>query len=101
MSIAYINENQDRFYDSHMLRERLRVSKSKLQKLLEQFDFVGGDYVIHQNKFLYTEDSIVRFLEFMVVKKNLNQRKQINQQSLQVIRERLKNLIRNNEPNED
>ena len=101
MNIAYINENQDRLYDSHMLRERLRVSKSKLQKLLEQFDFIRGDYVIHQNKFLYTEDSIVRFLEFMVLKKNLNQRKQINQQTILVIRERLKNLMRNNEPDED
>jgi len=101
MNIAYINENQDRLYDSYMLCEKFRVSKSKLQKLMEQYTFSHNDYVMHQNRFLFREDSIVRFLEFIVVKKNLNQRKQLSQSTLQLVRERLKNLVRNNELNED
>ena len=46
MNIAYINENQERLYDNYMLRETLRVSKPKLQKLLGQYKFSPGDYVI-------------------------------------------------------
>ena len=101
MTIAYINENQERLYDSYMLRERFGVSKSYLQKLMEQYEFKSNDYLIHQNKFLYTEESIVRFLEAMVMKKHLNHTKQISENKIQLIRERLKNLMRNNEPGED
>ena len=101
MNIAYINEKEDRLYDSYMLTERLRVSKSKLQKLMDQYTFSRNDYVIHQNRFLYTEDSIVRFVEFLVMKKNLNQRKQFSQTALGVVRERIKNLVRNNELDEN
>ena len=101
MNIAYINENQERLYDNYMLRETLRVSKQRLQSLLGQYKFSPGDYVIHQNKFLYREESIVNFLEYMVLRRHLNQRRKINGNTLIVVRERIKNLVRNNERSED
>ena len=101
MNIAYINEKQERFYDNYMLRETLRVSKPKLQRLLGQYKFSPSDFVIHQNKFLYSEDSIVNFLEYMVLRRHLNHQRKINGNTLLVVRERIKNLVRNNERSED
>ena len=101
MNIAYINENQERLYDNYMLRETLRVSKPKLQRLLGQYKFSPSDYVIHQNKFLYTEDSIVSFIEYIVFRTHLNQQRKINCNTQLVVRERIKKLVRNNELSKD
>lgn len=101
MNIAYINENQERLYDNYMLRERLRVSKSKLQALIDQYNFSPKDWVIHQNKFLYTENSVVSFIEHLVLKRHFNQQRKISNDALVMVRERIKNLVRNNEFSED
>ena len=101
MKIAYINENQERLYDNYMLRERLRVNKSRLQKLLAQYNFTTNDYVTLQNKVLYTEESIVNFIEHLVIKKYLSEQKRLCNDLSRQMKERIKKLKSMNEPIEN
>ena len=101
MKIAYINENQERLYDNYMLRERLRVNKSRLQKLLAQYNFTTNDYVTLQNKVLYTEESIVNFIEHLVIKKDLSEQRRLCNDLSRQMKERIKKLKSMNEPIEN
>ena len=101
MKIAYINENQERLYDNYMLRERLRVNKSRLQKLLAQYNFTTNDSVTLQNKVLYTEESIVNFIEHLVIKKDLSEQRRLCNDLSRQMKERIKKLKSMNEPIEN
>lgn len=97
----YINfideENNERLYDSYMLRERLRMSKSQLQKELNKYDFTNGDYILYKNQFLFKENAIVNFIESLVMKKYLLNKRRITSESLNQIRDSIKKFIRGNE----
>ena len=66
--ISFIDErNNQRLYDSYMLRERLKMTKPTLQRELNRYNFTTDDYIVYQNKFLFKEDSIVKFIESIVL----------------------------------
>ena len=66
--ISFIDErNNQRLYDCYMLRERLKMTKPTLQRELNRYNFTTDDYIVYQNKFLFKEDSIVKFIESIVL----------------------------------
>ena len=100
--ISYIDEkNNERLYDSFMLRTRLRMNKSRLQKELNQYNFTSDDYIVFKNQYLFKESSVVRFIENIVMKKYLTNRRKITNERLNGIRQSIKDFIRNDELHKD
>lgn len=101
-SISFIDEkSNERLYDSYMLRERLRMSKSKLQKELNKYDFTHDDYIMYKNQFLFKENSIINFIESIVLRRYLINKRKITNESLNHIRQSIKEFIRRNELSKD
>jgi len=100
--INYINEeNDERLYDTFSLRTRLRMSKSKLQQALNKYNFTTEDYIIYKNQFLFKESAIVSFIESLVMKRQLMDRRKINNEGLNQIREAIKEYMRKYEIREN
>jgi hypothetical protein len=100
--ISFIDErSNERLYDSYMLRERLRMTKSKLQKELSKYNFTSEDYVIYKNQFLFKESSVVRFIESVVLKRYLLNKRKFTDDRLKQIRQSIKDYIRTNELREN
>ena len=53
-------------YDTNMMRETLKVSKSFLIKEMKKYNFLETDYVRYKNQILYTETSFFEFIEYLV-----------------------------------
>lgn len=66
-------KTQQRYYDTTMLQAILRVSKSKLKREMLLFGFENDDYLIYNNRFLITEQSVVRFIDYMAERWLLNE----------------------------
>lgn len=87
-------ENNERLYDSYTLRERLKMSKPRLQRELSKYNFTSEDYVLYKNQFLFKENAVVNFIESIVMKKHLTDRRKINNEGLNQIREAIKEYMR-------
>ena len=100
--INYIDEeSNERLYDTHTLRTRLRMSKSRLTQALNKYNFTTGDYIVYKNQFLFKESVIVNFIESIVMKKQLTDRRKINNEGLNQIREAIKEYMRKYELREN
>ena len=53
-------------YDTNMMRETLKVSKSFLIREMKKYNFRETDYVRYKNQILYTETSFFEFIEYLV-----------------------------------
>jgi hypothetical protein len=93
--ISFIDErNKERLYDSYMLRERLRMTKTTLQRELNRYNFTTDDYIIYKNQFLFYENSVVKFIESIVLRKYLLDKRKITNESLNHIRQSIKEFMR-------
>ncbi len=100
--ISFIDEkSNERLYDSYMLRERLKMTKSKLQKELSKYQFTNEDYVIYKNQFLFKESSVVKFIESVVLKRYLLNKRKFTDDRLRQIRQSIQDYIRKNELREN
>ncbi len=53
-------------YDTNMMRETLKVSKSFLIREMKKYNFLETDYIRYKNQILYTETSFFEFIEYLV-----------------------------------
>jgi hypothetical protein len=96
--MTYLDEkNNERLYDTYMLRDRLRMTKSKLQKELSKYNFTSEDYVIYKNQFLFRESSVVKFIESVVLKRYLLNKRKFTDDRLKQIRQSIQDYMRTNE----
>ena len=100
--INFIDEtNNERLYDSYMIRTRLKMSKSQLQKALNKHDFKIDDYILYKNQFLFKESAILDFIENMIMKRYLTKSRKMTIENLNHIRQSIKEFMRKNELHED
>lgn len=72
--IVYINVDKNQcLFDTTMLSKLLRISPSKVKRECLLFGFNADDYVMYKNRFLFKEDAVIRFMDFLVEKKILNE----------------------------
>jgi len=67
--VKYIISNEN-YYDCSMIQERLNINRSVLQNLMNQYHFNSNDYVVYKNRFLYSESSLVNFIEHILKRKS-------------------------------
>jgi hypothetical protein len=100
--INFIDEtNNERLYDSYMIRTRLKMSKSQLQKALNKHDFKIDDYILYKNQFLFKESAILDFIENLIMKRYLTKSRKMTIENLNHIRQSIKEFMRKNELHED
>lgn len=58
----------DRYYDTTMLHNILKVSKSKLKRDMLDYGFKDTDYLIYNNRFLIKEDAVIAFVSNLIEK---------------------------------
>ena len=56
----------EKMYDTNMMKETLKVSKSFLIREMKKYNFSETDYIRYKNQFLYTETSFFEFIEYLV-----------------------------------
>ncbi len=61
-------KTQENYYDTTMLQNILRISKSKLKMEMLLFDFQQDDYLTYNNRFLIKEKSVIMFIDYMAEK---------------------------------
>jgi hypothetical protein len=62
--MRYTNNNQQ-FYDTHMLMEILQVNISYLKREIKQYQFPANSYIKYQNKHLFTEPAVIDFIDYL------------------------------------
>jgi|GEM_PF-3198181 len=67
--VKYIISNEN-YYDCSMIQERLNINRSVLQNLINQYHFNSNDFVVYKNRFLYSESSLVNFIEHILKRKS-------------------------------
>ena len=73
--LCYTSDGQDRYFDSTMLRQKFKMSKSRLQKEMQDFVLTPTDYIHYKNQLLYTEDCILRLIIFIILNRIKKTRK--------------------------
>ena len=68
--IVKYNISNENYYDCSMIQERLNINRSVLQNLMNQYDFNSNDYVVYKNRFLYSESSLINFIEHILKRKS-------------------------------
>jgi hypothetical protein len=63
--MKYSNNNQEKFYDMHMLNEILQVNISFLKRQMKLYQFPISSYIKYQNKHLFTEPAVIDFIIYL------------------------------------
>ena len=64
--LCYYSKTHNKyFYDNVMFRDILDVDKSQLQKLMKKYTFEKDDYIEYKNMYLYSENAIKKFINFI------------------------------------
>ena len=51
--MRYTNNNQEKYYDAHMLQELLQVNISFLKREIKRYQFPANSFIKYQNKHLF------------------------------------------------
>ena len=78
MELYYV-VNGKKYLDNYLIREKLNVSKSLLQHLINHYPFNDCDMVVIQNRKLYSIDSLKLFVENLLEENERKQIKRTNQ----------------------
>ena len=56
------------YYDTSMISNILKMSKSKLKRELASYTLADGDYLVYNNRFLLTQKAVTGFIYHLVTK---------------------------------
>lgn len=65
--MRFINpKTNEILYDTNMMRELLGVSKSQLKRGMVKYNFSEDEFIKYKNQFLFKENSVINFIEFLL-----------------------------------
>jgi len=81
--ITYTNNLNERYYDANMIKDILGVNLSFLKRQIKTYNFPPESYIKHTNKHLFKEESLIDFIDYLVIKEVIrNQKMKVNERGI-------------------
>ena len=73
-----ITQTGEILYNTNMLKETLKVSKSFLIREMKKYNFSENDYIRYKNQILFKEKSVMDFMDYLIKNRMINHVEELN-----------------------